>query len=72
MEWIAIKDEQPPEQTDVIVYAPDGFNQVKELVKQAYHMAGSFTVGYYNNRIDGVTHWMPMPKAPNRELCGGA
>jgi len=25
------------------------------------------TVGY-----DGVTHWMPIPPPPNKELCGGA
>ena len=66
MEWVAMKDEEPAEHSEVIVYAPDGHNQAKELVKQAYFMAGAFTAGYYNNRIDGVTHWMPMPKAPKR------
>ena len=65
MEWIAIEYREPPRNTEVIVFAPDGQNQTQGLMRQAYHHDGMFTAGYYSNRICGVTHWMPMPEAPN-------
>ena len=72
MEWIAIEDREPPRNTEVIVFAPDGKNQTQDLMRQAYHHDGMFTAGYYSNPIFGVTHWMPMPEAPNAHSGGTA
>lgn len=65
--WIAVKDEEPPDSTSVIVYAPNGMNQTKELIKQTFHMGGDYYYGDYSCRLQGVTHWMPMPKAPKHK-----
>ena len=64
MEWVELKKQKPNAKTDVIVFAPNGKNQIKNVIKQSYFMAGEFYAGDYANCIDGVTHWMPMPGVP--------
>lgn len=63
MEWISVKDSMP-DNGEVIVYAPDGTNQIKELVISANCIGNRFYTGYYSNSISGVTHWMPLPNPP--------
>jgi hypothetical protein len=55
-----------PNNTTVLVYAPDGERQTKELVTQCFHFrGGDFVHGFYSTPVLGVTLWMPMPKAPD-------
>lgn len=69
MEWQPV--ETCPENSAVLVYAPDGENQTKGLVTQCFHFRGDdFSHGYYSTAVRGVTHWMALPDAPNVELRG--
>lgn len=64
MEWIDCSEKLPDRPCRCIVFAPDGDSQTKDLVIEATHLGGSFTTGYYSNRVRGVTHWMPLPDPP--------
>lgn len=66
-DWVRCEDEMPKESGYVIVWAPNGINQVKNLITMAYHFANTElfqTTGPYSYSIPGVTHWMPLPEPP--------
>jgi hypothetical protein len=65
MEWIPIAQQNPPDHATVLVWAPDGHNQVKRLLCEAYHIGwGQLHHGQHSIQIRGVTHWMPLPEPP--------
>ncbi|MDA3831799.1 MAG: DUF551 domain-containing protein [Spirochaetales bacterium] len=64
MNWISVQDE-PIMKGNVIVFAPNGKNQTKDLVIQAYSFGNDYVnTGHHNNRLYGVTHWMELPLPP--------
>jgi hypothetical protein len=65
MDWIKVSDELPKPWQQVIAWAEDGDSQVKNLMLQSTFDGKAFSIGsYYTSRMQGVTHWMPMPEQP--------
>lgn len=58
--WISVKDALPSEFSDCIVFA-DGYSQPAQ-----YFEDGRFYMPdrYEEEKISGVTHWMPYPEGP--------
>ena len=69
--WIAVVNRMPPDGTSVIAWAPNGKEQVKNLMKQVLYYRGDWCYGSpYSNRLSGVTHWLPMPEPPDPDHDG--
>lgn len=77
--WISVKDRLPSEEEvertkfgflcyiEGFFIMPDGFAILP------YNKETKAFWSLYNNRaIDNVTHWMPLPKAPEEEVSGDA
>jgi hypothetical protein len=65
MDWIKVIDELPKAWQSVIAWAENGDSQVKDLMQQSTFDGRDFSIGgYYSTRMQGVTHWMPMPDKP--------
>lgn len=61
MEWTACRDQMPPEETDVLCWRSNG---MPPIVAGIFH--GDFADDDSGMPIRGtVTHWMPLPEAPN-------
>jgi hypothetical protein len=59
--WISVKDRMPENFQPVIVCCEDGKGQ--PIVEQGYKDIGDWW-NIYGTRTKYVTHWMPLPKAP--------
>lgn len=61
-EWISVEERLPEEEKTVLYY--DGTN-----VGACNFYHGHFhIIDFYEfDRIEGVTHWMPLPKPPRKE-----
>ena len=55
-DWIPVGDRLPEPGQRVIA-------TVRSYVGEAWHVDGSWSIGKLG-RVDGVTHWMPLPVAP--------
>lgn len=63
--WTEVDLALPERGQTVLAWAPDGKNQVKDLMMQCLFDGRDFNHGgYYTNQLVGVTHWMPMPEPP--------
>jgi BMFP domain-containing protein YqiC len=65
--WIPVSERLPEMSSTVLIYAPNGNYQKKGLLVEADFVSGSFYHGFYSNKLNGVTHWMPLPAAPGSE-----
>lgn len=60
--WIRYEDETPTDEdngTDYIVHLVTG-----RIMIGRWHTDDFWDVGYYTNRLSGVTHYMELPNAP--------
>jgi len=63
--WISVGERLPERGQTVLAWAPDGHNQVKDVLEKVFfHDAGHWTYGYHSNNLNGVTHWMHLPEPP--------
>lgn len=69
--WVSVEDRLPPQSTDVLVYP-----MLSAYSHVAWHDGGCWRVTEYEKGLgevhtalnDGlVTHWMPLPPAPEGE-----
>ena len=71
--WINVNDRLPNDDQRVMVYGSNYHKPDIKDVRFGYHFAnGDFcSLQYmdYNNEIE-VTHWQPLPEAPNKESIG--
>ena len=68
MEWISVKDELPKK--EVIAYGHQGEMLMgyisRDLIAEQLGQ-NMFTCSNDNETLEYVTHWMPLPKPPNKE-----
>jgi hypothetical protein len=58
--WISVEDRLPtPEDGDVLIYTSYGISIAKRTTSNRWQ--GSCAIPKL------ITHWMPLPKAPNKE-----
>ncbi len=60
MTWTSVKDHKPDEQEWVIIGS-----SIHETTSWAVYLDGEFVnpdLNYF--KIEGVTHWMPLPEPP--------
>ena len=64
MEWISIKDELPEEYQTILAYGNlDGCYEAEP--NECLYTKARFMSVRHEVTIDNVSHWMPMPPAPN-------
>jgi hypothetical protein len=65
VKWISVKERLPEENGLYIAYVPDEENYDKERIETDYFMDGIWlSHTFYTRRINGITHWMPLPTKP--------
>lgn len=62
--WISVKDKLPPIETEVLV-ANSCYIYVGELLDKGYEQY--WVENVESLRLDGVTHWQPLPPLPQEE-----
>ncbi len=82
MKWIKCTERMPPIREEVLAYAKeswiDNFKIIKAIYYDRFEMKGRKPVyefyescscsgpEYDEMRVEKVTHWMPLPKRPDR------
>lgn len=68
MDWIKVTDQLPEKYVRVLVWAPNGKNQIPEVLEDNMFDGSVFyRPSLHGNRTQGVTHWMYLPKPPEDE-----
>lgn len=81
MTWISVKDQMPEPCTEFLAYAKESDYDKYEIIKCVYvdkHMIGEPEYRFYEScncsgyecdemMIGDVSHWMPLPEAPNKK-----
>lgn len=65
MEWISVKDKLPQEFKRVLVYSDFGIDS--KVFEGGIFYDGETHCYCPIGKVDGVTHWMPLPKPPEKE-----
>ena len=68
-EWVSVEDELPDFDTPVLVYVKDIFDNKSIINITKYTITYDLTnnwLGYENSSFK-ITHWMPLPKPPEKE-----
>ena len=65
-DWMPFGKELPRDGAHVIAWAPDGYNQVNDLICESVYRFKRFAADHYGTgrTLNGVTHWMLMPDPP--------
>ena len=81
-EWISVKERLPKKHGEYLCYCTDGFGRCVSIYSFAknlskvddYYFEGIKRAGWYSYdselgyiEMDDVTHWMPLPDAPQKE-----
>lgn len=66
MKWIDVRTDLPKTMTMVLIYTQFGTQDVSCYRKIFDHDEPKFIANAC--AIDGVTHWMPLPEPPVREI----
>jgi len=62
-DWIPTSERLPDKGECLIVFIDAWGNKIINI---SYHFRDDyFIVGFHNNRVSNVTHWMPLPEPPN-------
>jgi hypothetical protein len=70
--WVKCSERMPPPETSSVLVFYD-----KDLVMEAIFFSGDATFREYDSRygeywkIEGVSHWMPLPAPPTTQSDGG-
>jgi hypothetical protein len=63
--WISIENDLPDEYPyDVLVF---GKSECGECFYDVAFYDGAWHCGYWDDEIDNITHWMPLPEPPEEE-----
>ena len=62
MEWINVKDRLPEDNTDLLVFASEGWRGIFPAVYYRNTWQSSHIL--YDGMLGNVTHWMPLPNPP--------
>lgn len=63
--WTEVDLALPEKGETVLAWAPDGKNQIKNVMEKCFFDGRDFSYGgYYTNQLEGVTHWLQMPSPP--------
>lgn len=60
--WISVEDGLPENGDDVLVYTSDEYVSLGEYSNRKWRVYGT----PYFDPIAHVTHWMPLPKPPQK------
>ena len=60
--WIPVTERLPEEWTRVLVCLHN------HICVVARHISGEWVVSWSNGECKGVTHWMPLPELPNKQM----
>lgn len=68
--WISVDEQMPPDSGDVIIYTTSDVVGVGcYLPNRFVGLKGRWVQWYSGGGLGvSVTHWMPLPKAPNMKL----
>ena len=66
MKWVKIEDSLPVEEGLYLVHAPTADVQ-KPLITVAWYNPKSGWSLLHPYWLKAITHWMPLPKAPQKE-----
>jgi hypothetical protein len=64
MKWISVKDKLPVSLEDVLFTDGGGVYKGYRLVSSISEVDWDYWYSVTENRIKGVTHWMPLPELP--------
>ena len=60
--WIPVEERLPNPKQNVLAYSP------KSGIAEADYADGFWMQYRWSSVMDGVTHWMPLPKLPKEEI----
>ncbi|UIA94516.1 DUF551 domain-containing protein (plasmid) [Erwinia tracheiphila] len=60
MHWISCEDRLPEDSKDVLV-----LNAEEGEYRVCFRRNGCWDDGDFYDDVQGITHWMPLPPAPN-------
>ena len=64
MRWIPVEEKMPNPKQNVLAYSP------KSGIAEADYTDGFWMQYKWSSVMDGVTHWMPLPKLPKEGTNG--
>ena len=68
--WVSVKDEDPKNRQRILMFCEREFSGLDEIVIGEY-MKGDYenfmSADFAEDEIPTITHWMPLPPAPNQE-----
>ena len=64
MRWIPVEEKMPNPKQNVLAYSP------KSGIAEADYADGFWMQYKWSSVMDGVTHWMPLPKLPKEGTNG--
>lgn len=67
--WISVKEKLPEKNTYVLMAASSGYVTTTFYTEPTYYKTDCKVSAWFehaNNKCYVVTHWMPLPKAPER------
>jgi len=72
--WVSVEDRLPSgtvsSSVDVLAYVPDEKDHVENRVEVLNYWGenGWWGLNFHSRRVNGVTHWQPLPEPPKDNL----